>query len=74
MQYEILAASGAARYSDDMSWGADERLEKKVNEYISNGWRPQGGVSSVFRKGGDAASGGGTYVDTVWCFQAMIKD
>ena len=71
MQYEILAASAEAGSTDFSSDGADELLEKKVNEYIAKGWRPQGGVSCALRKRDPE----GIYnVDMVWCFQAMIKE
>lgn len=68
MQYEILTESGAAEFSDKGSWGADEKLEKKVQEYIAQGWRPQGGVSISLRKGDNSS------IDYMYAFQAMVKD
>lgn len=40
MEYRILTA------------GNTVDLEKKVREYISQGWTPQGGVSMILNSGG----------------------
>lgn len=62
MQYEIIAESRPADWTEESGFGADEVLEEKVASYIADGWRPQGGVSTA------------TQGDLVWCFQAMVKD
>lgn len=69
MQYEILTSSIAFSLEQDSSRGADENLEAKVNEFIANGWRPQGGVSTVvLREDSDSK------FTVLQQFQAMVKD
>jgi hypothetical protein len=62
MQYEILACQHHKSLIEHEGAGADEGLEKRVAEYIRNGWQPQGGVSSILQG------------DELWCFQAMVKE
>ena len=69
MQYEILVSEMAFTLDQDYERGADETLEAKVNQYMADGWRPQGGVSTVVLRHND---------NTRFCvlqqYQAMVKD
>lgn len=69
MQYEILVSRISFSIDQDYDMGADESLEKKVNEYIAQGWRPQGGVSTVVLRNDDHSK-----YSVLQQFQAMVKD
>jgi len=69
MQYEILVSRVSFSLEQEGDRGADETLEKKVNDYISQGWRPQGGVSTIVLRRDD-----NTKFAVVQHCQAMIKD
>ncbi len=77
MQYEILVSKISFSIDQDTNdyygrpSGADEDLEAKVNKYIADGWRPQGGVSTaVLREDRD----GNSKFTIVQQYQAMVKD
>jgi len=76
MQYEVLVSvqqwasmgdfgEGGPEYDQ----GADENLEAKVRNYIAQGWRPQGGVSTVVLREDE-----NTKFTVIQQFQAMVKD
>ena len=69
MQYEILVSKISFSFEQDNSRGADETLEEKVNNYIAQGWRPQGGVSTVVLRNDDHSK-----YSVLQQFQAMVKD
>lgn len=69
MQYEILVSKIAFTVDQDYEMGADETLEAKVNQYMADGWRPQGGVSTVVLRRDDS-----TRFCVLQQYQAMVKD
>ncbi len=75
MQYEILVSKISFSIDQDTNdyygrpSGADEDLEVKVNQYIADGWRPQGGVSTVLLRQSDDAK-----YAVIQQYQAMVKD
>lgn len=69
MQYEILNSNSSFSVDGGYEYGADENLEKKVADYIAQGWRPQGGVSTIVLRHND-----NTKFTVIQQFQAMIKD
>ena len=73
MQYEILVSSSQWASMGDKNGqyhqGADESLETKVLNHIAEGWRPQGGVSTVVLR--EDSNTGYTVVQH---YQAMVKD
>lgn len=70
MQYEILVSNISFSFEQENKRGADETLEQKVNEYIAQGWRPQGGVSTIVVRRSDHAND----YNVVQQYQAMVKD
>lgn len=77
MQYEILVSKISFSMDQDTNdyygrpQGADEDLEAKVNQYIADGWRPQGGVSTVMLR--EDSQGDSKYT-VIQQYQAMVKD
>ncbi len=71
MQYEILVSEISFSIDQDYERGADESLEAKVNQYIADGWRPQGGVSTVMLR---EDSRGDSKYTVIQQYQAMVKD
>lgn len=71
MQYEILSSKvGWAVDSEyDERDAADENLETKVNNKISEGWKPLGGVSMILIKANDTSQ-----YSKIMFSQAMIKE
>lgn len=69
MQYEILVSRMSFTIDQDGSRGADKNLEIMVHNYIDQGWRPQGGVSTVVLRRSD-----NTEYSVMQQYQAMVKD
>lgn len=76
MQYEILVSRVTFAIDGDYGegkreyeQGTDEHLETKVRDYIAQGWRPQGGVSTAVLREDENAN-----YTVLQQFQAMVKD